>query len=268
MSAILTPYNNNIVQTANYDSGDTYVHIRAGNFQFPGISCDTFSDLPVQAGGITGYYLEQGSTAHVIDDNTIYTINSRGNWVKQDNSPFSDVYTKSEIDTLLANMQYEIDSFYVVRYAVEDIINYSIIKNLFETTATTETISDVTFTNNGDGTWSTSGTATARRQKGLQFTVSNNFPAGDYVLSGCPSGGETGGSVKYCLYIWDLTDNVRVSQNDTGNGVDFSWSPNPSHNYNLTIDIRTGTNADGLTFKPMITLKTYHDLTDMFRPHP
>lgn len=267
MSAILTPINNNIVQTANYDSGDTYVHIRAGNLQFPGISCDTVSDLPAQAGGITGYYLEQGSTAHIIADNTVYVIDSGGNWILQETSPFKDIYTKSEIDALLANLQYEIDSFYFVKYAVVDIINYSIIKNLFETTATTQTIKDVTFTNNGNGTWTTSGTAAARRQAILQFPVPNNLPSGEYVLSGCPAGGYVG-AVKYCLYVWDITDKVRISQNDTGDSVIFNWTPNPAHTYNIAIDIRAGTNADGLTFKPMITLKSYYDLTPDFRPHP
>ena len=268
MSSVLTPIGNNIVQIGVYDSGDTYTHIRAGNLLQPGISCDTAADLPDQAGGISGYYLEQGSCAHVIDGNQLYVMRSSGSWILQDTSPFSDVYTKSEIDTMLANMQLEIDSFYTVKYAVEDIINYSIIKNILETTATTQTITDVTFTNNGDGTWTTSGTAAARRQKGLTFTVPSYMKSGEYVLSGCPANGEVGGTVKYCLFIWDLTDNVRVSQNDTGEGVNFTWTPNPSHNYNVTIDIRSGTDANGLTFKPMITLKSYHDLTDVFRPHP
>lgn len=268
MSAILTPCGENIIQVSAWTAGDTYTHIRAGNLQQPGISCDTAADLPAQAGGLSGYYLEQGSCAHVIDENQLYCITSAGVWVLQDTSPFSNIYTKTEIDTMLANMQYEIDSFYVVKYAVEDIINYSIVKNLFETTATTQTITDVTFTNNGKGTWSTSGTAAARRQKALTFTVPDNLPSGDYVLSGCPTGGYVGGAVKYCLYIWDMTDSVRVSQNDTGEGVNFTWTPNPTHNYNITIDIRTGTNADGLTFSPMITLKTYYDLTPDFRPHP
>lgn len=266
MSSILLA--ENTVQMGVYSSGDTYTHIRAGSVERPGISCDRATDLPAQAGGITGYYLEQGSCAHVIEENALYIIQSDGTWVKQEQSPFKDVYTKSEIDALLANLQYEIDSFYVVKYAVEDIINYSIVKNIFETTATTQTITDVTFTNNGDGTWSTSGTAAARRQKGLQFTVPNNLPSGDYVLSGCPMGGDEGGTVKYCLYVWDVTDSVRISSNDVGSGMEFNWTPNLAHTYNITIDIRSGTNADGLTFKPMITLKSYHNLTPVFRPHP
>lgn len=230
------------------------------------IECDTASDLP-GINDFTGKVLNKGSTAHVIDANEKYMLNSTGTWNIQQQSPFSDVYTKSEIDTMLANMQYEIDSFYLVKYAVEDIINYSIVKNIFETTATTQTITDVTFTNNGDGTWTTSGTAAARRQAVLQFTVPDNLPTGDYVLSGCPAGGYVG-AVKYCLYVWDMTDSVRISQNDTGDSVIFNWTPNPAHTYNIAIDIRSGTNADGLTFKPMITLKSYHDLTDAFRPHP
>lgn len=230
------------------------------------IECDTASDLP-GINDFTGKVLNKGSTAHVIDANEKYMLDSLGTWNIQQQSPFSDVYTKSEIDTMLANMQYEIDSFYAVKYAVEDIINYSIIKNIFETTATTQTITDVTFTNNGDGTWTTNGTAAARRQAVLQFSTPNNLPSGEYVLSGCPAGGYVG-AVKYCLYVWDMTDNVRISQNDTGDSVIFNWTPNPAHTYNIAIDIRSGTNADGLTFKPMITLKTYYDLTDVFRPHP
>ena len=86
------------VQIGNFSSGDTYTHIRAGFVDDPGISCDTIADLPAQAGGISGYYLEQGSTAHVIADNTIYTLNSAGVWMIQDEASRMDVYTKTEID--------------------------------------------------------------------------------------------------------------------------------------------------------------------------
>lgn len=231
------------------------------------IECDTLADLPA-VNAFTGRTLVKGSTAHVIDGNTQHELNSSGSWIQQEQSPFADVYTKSEIDAILANMQYEIDRFYAVKYAVEDIINYSIIKNFFETTATTQTITDITFTNNNNGTWTTSGTAAARRQKPLNFTMPQNMPAATYRLTGCPTGGETGGTVRYALYVWDYTTNSRVSQNDTGDGVSFSWAPDPTHDYSIGIDIRSGTNANGLTFKPMITFKTYDDVTDTFRPHP
>ena len=230
------------------------------------IEADAETDLP-SISDFTGYTLQKGSEAHVIADNSDWMLNSSGIWIRQDQSPFSDVYTKSEVDALLATMQYKIDSFYVYRYAVEDIINYGIVKNYFTTTQGTQKISDVTFTNNGDGTWSTIGTAAARRQMALHFTMPPNMPTATYRLTGCPAGGESGGTVKYCLYIWDGTTSNRVSQNDTGTGIDFSWSPDPTHDYWITIDIRSGTNANDLTFKPMITFKTYDDVTDTFRPH-
>lgn len=231
------------------------------------IEADDQTDLP-GISDFAGYTLQKGSEAHVISDNSSWMLNSSNTWIRQDQSPFKDVYTKSEVDALLATIQYEINSFYVVRYALEDIINYSIVKNFFETAASTQTITDVTFTNNGDGTWSTSGTAAARRQIPLRFTMPPNMPAASYRLTGCPIGGESGGTVLYCLYIWDGTTNSRVSQNDTGDGVSFSWSPDPTHDYWIAIDIRSGTNANNLTFRPMITFKTYDDVTDTFRPHP
>lgn len=250
------------IQTQLNVPGDTTTHVIVF------MECDTTADLPASPTAISGLTLEISSRAHIIQDNTRYCMQADGTWQLQDQSPFSDVYTKSEIDAMLANMQYEIDSFYDVKYAVVDIINYSIIKNIFETTATTQIITDITFTNNNDGTWTTSGTAAARRQKGLSFTVPSTLPAGDYVLSGCPSGGEVGGSVKYCLYVWDFTDSIRISNNDTGQGMEFNWTPNPAHTYQIGIDIRSGTNADGLTFRPMITLQSYYKLTPVFRPHP
>lgn len=250
------------IQTQLNVPGDTTTHVIVF------MECDTLADLPASPTAISGLTLEISSRAHIIQDNTRYCMQADGTWQLQDQSPFSDVYTKSEVDALLASMQYEIDSFYKYFYAVSDIINYGIIKNYFTSTQGTQTITDVTFTANGDGTWSTSGTAAARRQYGAVFTMPANLPDAVYKLTGCPQGGYEGGVVKYCLYIWDNTTGVRVSQNDTGEGVEFQWTPDPTHSYNLTIDIRSGTNANDLLFKPMITFKTYDDVTDAFRPHP
>lgn len=142
-------------------------------------------------------------------------------------------------------------------------------KNAANWVASTETITDVTFTVNADRTVTTtaSGAAAARRQKALAFTAPASLPAGTYVLSGCPSGGISGSTTYYCLYIWDNTSNSRVSQNDTGNGVEFEWTPNPAHSYSLTIDIRGGTNPNGLTFKPMICAKAAYAISPTFVPY-
>ena len=139
-------------------------------------------------------------------------------------------------------------------------------KNVANWSAETQTITDVTFTNNGDGTMTTtsSGAAAARRQKALVFTVPASLPEGTYVLSGCPAGGASDTTIYYCLYVWDNTANSRVSSNDVGSGMEFEWTPNPAHSYNITIDIRSGTNPNGLTFKPMICAKAAYDISPKF----
>lgn len=141
-------------------------------------------------------------------------------------------------------------------------------KNICNWSESTSTVEHVTFTINSDKTVSTSGTATARSQKALFFTVPSTLKAGRYVLSGCPSGGEQSGTVLYCLYLWDLTANARVaSGNDTGNGLEFDWIPDSSHTYNISVDVRSGTNASGLIFKPMICTAADWTVSKKFVPY-
>lgn len=142
-------------------------------------------------------------------------------------------------------------------------------KNVANWSGATQTITDVTFTNNGDGTMTTtsSGAAAARRQKALTFTVPASLPAGTYVLSGCPAGGISGTTTYYCLYIWDQTSNTRVSSNDTGSGIEFNWTPDSTHSYNITVDIRGGTNPNGLVFKPMICAKDVYEISSAFKKY-
>lgn len=66
------------------------------------IECDAVSDLPA-VDYFDGISIYKGSNAHVIADNTVYKLNSSGTWVIQDESPFKDVYTKSEINSLLSD---------------------------------------------------------------------------------------------------------------------------------------------------------------------
>lgn len=140
-------------------------------------------------------------------------------------------------------------------------------KNIFTTNTSTSTITDVTYTNNGDGTWTVNGTAAARRQKSLAFTVPSTLQSGRYILSGCPSGAVSGSTILYCLYLWDITANVRVSQNDTGDGTEFDWTPDSTHQYQIVIDIRSGTTASDLIFKPMICNQTYWTLSNTYVPY-
>lgn len=82
--------------------GDTRTSVQAGSVDNPGISCDAAADLPA-ATYFAGYTLMQGSTAHVIQDNTIYTMQSDGTWILQDEASRMNVYTKPEIDSMLSD---------------------------------------------------------------------------------------------------------------------------------------------------------------------
>ena len=106
-----------------------------------------------------------------------------------------------------------------------------------DTFGPTATISDVTFTNNGDGSITTNGTATAtiaRQLVGAMSVVSGH----KYFLSGCPSGGS---SSSYSL--------VTSGYSDTGNGTII---PNTSSIRYVWISIANGTNVDNLVFWPNI----------------
>lgn len=249
-----------------------------GNLIRAVLLCDTAAELPGTT-DFSGYTLIQGSTCHVIDDNQDYMLDSSGSWHPYGGEMWQNVYTKSEADTLLAGKQDALDAaqldavnsgitaakLTVDEAAIVDIVD-SGAKNIFATSTTSSTIVDCTFTNNGDGTWSITadGNVGARRQKPLSFTVPATLPSGDYVLSGCPSEGASGTTIFYCLYVWDVTENVRVSNNDVGRGVAFSWNPEPSHTYTIVIDIRNGTNPNDLIFKPMISTKTLWDISHEF----
>lgn len=140
-------------------------------------------------------------------------------------------------------------------------------KNVAGWTATTTTLTDVTFTVNADGTVTTtaSGNAGARRMFPLDFTVPATLPSGRYHLNGCPAGGKSGTTIKYCLYLYDLTASARVvSNDDTGEGFSFSWTPNPAHTYRIMVDIRSGTNPNGLVFNPMLCSEAAWNISDKF----
>lgn len=241
MSAWLADY----TQSQPYSgTGDAYI--------LASVECDAESDLP-SVSYFSGWILDKGSRAHVIDGNTIWMLNSSGTWIIQDEAGRLDVYTKAQTDDAIAAAILPEHEEIVNLGAIQKSILKRIGQNLANWSANTQTITDVTFTVNQDArTVSTSGTAAARRQKALNLTFLSNPGFDRYILKGTPPGGEVGGSVKYCMYIWDLTANARVSQNDTGDGVEFEWTPDLTHSYNITIDIRSGTNADGLTFRPMI----------------
>lgn len=139
---------------------------------------------------------------------------------------------------------------------------------------TTKTVNGVTFTDNGDGTISVTGRAeggdatfvlhTRKQGEIYDFTI----PNGNYILSGCPSGGT---SSSFYLNIgctkngaWStLGVDLGNGENITCNGDDYSQtSVNPA----INIVIKSGYSIAGtLTFKPMLRLAS--DTDDTYQPY-
>ena len=102
------------------------------------------------------------------------------------------------------------------------------------------------------------GTATARVTMIVNNTINNDLESGEYILSGCPSGG---GSGKYRMTVWDGTASATLA-NDYGSGKTFTLDN--THNVNCAIDITSGQSIDAV-FYPMIRLSTESDAT--FAPY-
>lgn len=117
-------------------------------------------------------------------------------------------------------------------------------KNLLELTASTDTVSGVTFTINDDGTVAVNGTATESILFDISYRPSGIKANTKYFLCGCPSGG---GDARYYLRV---SDRLTQAHDDYGSGIKFKYS-NVS---NLTVSIRVmaGVTVSNLVFKPMV----------------
>ncbi len=113
----------------------------------------------------------------------------------------------------------------------------------------------VDITVNTDGSILINGTATA----GISFHLATTFtlPAGEYVLSGCPSGG---GLEKYRIYF---SDNVTKTVADYGSKSTFTLTE--AFTGQVVIQIFTGVVLNNLVFYPMIRHASIVD--DTYEPY-
>lgn len=243
MSACLTPYNGNIVPVDVWSDGDTYTHIIAGNLTHPGISCDSVSDLPAQAGGISGYYLEQGSCAHVIEDNTLYCMQSDGTWIIQDEASRMDVYTKAETDTQINYAVSPLNAW------ITKLLDYTC-KNLLDvftaSSGTQTTINGVTWTVHKDGsvTADTGGNPATGNSFFYVWGNPTNVGFNDKtVCGGCPAGGSAS------------TYELQIAEGST---IKHDYGADPIINGSgyiyryLVLVVRSGYTANNLVFKPFV----------------
>jgi hypothetical protein len=108
-------------------------------------------------------------------------------------------------------------------------------------TAQTKTINGVTFTNNGDGTYTVNGTASDVTYFPLADPFTDLDLSRKYKIVGCPQGGSGN---TYLLY-----DDKNALLKDTGNGAVYT----PANQPKIYIRITSGYTANNLIFKPMLT---------------
>lgn len=137
--------------------------------------------------------------------------------------------------------------------AIND-VRGQICTNLLNPTAKTQTINGVTFTNNGDGTYTVNGTANGR----CFFRVGNMTVKKDNYakITGCP---KNGGEGTYYLRGTNTVDYDLGA--DTGSGHIFHNTSNYTEFYTYII-ISIGFTCNNLLFKPMVTTDlnaTYDD---------
>lgn len=126
-------------------------------------------------------------------------------------------------------------------------------KNLLNATFRTTTLNGVTCTDNGDGTYTVNGTASAD----TFFVATKDFTFEKdkkYKIVGCPKGGG--------LNVYRLDGALNVNS-DTGDGKEYTGDGNSR---SVRIIVFQGQTANNLLFKPMITT----DLTatyDNFEPY-
>ena len=116
-------------------------------------------------------------------------------------------------------------------YGCKNLIRYPYVQ-------TTKTVNGITFTDNGDGTITANGTATADAVFEIPaFTVEAKV---QYFISGCPAGGSLS------TYYFQM----RGFTQDVGRGAKIRSSYGFTNTFEIVI--RKGTAADSLVFKPQL----------------
>lgn len=135
---------------------------------------------------------------------------------------------------------------------------------------TTKTVNGITFIDNGDGSVTVSGIASAdvtfrphMRQKGENndFKLEN----GNYIFTGCPSGGSSS-SYLIIVYRTDENNTYKEYGRDYGEGLSFTvngdYFSTESANIGIDISIKSGQDfTTPKTFYPMIRLASVADAT-------
>ena len=123
------------------------------------------------------------------------------------------------------------------------------------------TLNSISFTVNADGTVLANGTPSAQTVFLLitKARLAEDIAAGNYTLSGCPSGGGESGS-NYRIFAYNPSSTVNGAT-DIGNGVEVHCDYSHSKDANIAIVIGANKTVDALLFSPMLRDAAIEDST-------
>lgn len=247
-------------QTEIYTTGDSTTHVRAY------LICDTVSDLP-GINDISGYTLEMGSRALVIQDAAKYCMQSDGTWTLQVTADVQSIITQlSDIDDRLQDTtadaswaKSQVENF--VKPALISVINRGPKNALDLSAAQTATDNGVTFTVNADSSITITGSAVPPNNG--WFIVQVSIPDGVYIFSGIP---EDGGTSSYRQEIRTSPRGsvVGVNADAAGNSITISGGAT------LYYHIRAASGYDfgaGVTVRPMLSIPAEYKITQDYVPY-
>ena len=108
----------------------------------------------------------------------------------------------------------------------------------------------ITWTVNADGSITANGTATGASTFRLANANSFTLPKGNYILSGCPSGGSES---SYYLTAGVYNNGVYVTEaSDIGTGSILNVTDRTYTGISIDLAVKTGTVCNNLTFYPML----------------
>ena len=225
------------------------------------IECDTLADLPA-VNAFTGRTLVKGSASHVIEGNTQHELNSSGSWIQQETSPFRDVYTKSQVDSIVSDLDATISLEVNERKEQIAALIDSGAKNRLNVFAiASQSIAGIQWTINSDGTVSATGTA---RANSFLYLIPNNTNVSYGIethISGCPAGGSSS------------THEIQVAMAGGTTYHDYGGGETIPSNYvyrYFVCCVRAGQNiptSSPLIFLPMICDQWKYELTNNFVPY-
>ena len=148
---------------------------------------------------------------------------------------------------------------------VNDIVNVYGAKNLlsYPYYESTKTVNGITFTDNGDGTLTLDGTATARITYEMTATASYNLlEIGKKYLISFKTSDDTIDSNSWALRIYCKKDSVTVLSTTDSRGSDVAFTvPEETVGANVQFIIVSGTVLNNVVIKPMIRLASIQDDT-------